>query len=111
MQQKLVSSPILSYPQLGKQFILDTDASEFATGAVLSQVDDEGKERVIAYMSKTLNVHERAYCVTRKELLAVAVALKKFHTYLYGQRVLLRTDNSAVSWMKNLKLPTGQMAR
>lgn len=62
-------------------------------------------------MSKALNVHERAYCVTRKELYAVVVALKKFHTYLYGQKVILRTDNSAVSWMQKLKLPTGQMAR
>lgn len=110
LKTALTSTPILAYPQLGKTFILDTDASDFATGAVLSQ-EQEGEERVIAYMSKSLNAHERSYCVTRKELLAVIVALKKFHTYLYGQKVLLRTDNSAVSWMKNLKLPTGQMAR
>ena len=38
-------------------------------------------------------------------------ALKHFHCYLYGQEVLLRTDNSAVSWMRNLKAPTGQVAR
>ena len=79
-------------------------------GAVLSQVQDD-KERVIAYMSKAMNSHERAYCVTRKELLAVVVALKNFHTYLYGQNVLLRTDNAAVSWMRSLKRPTGQVAR
>ena len=79
-------------------------------GAVLSQVHDD-QERVIAYMSKAMNVHERTYCVTRKELLAVIVALKNFHTYLYGQKVLLRTDNAAVSWMQSLKRPTGQVAR
>ena len=39
------------------------------------------------------------------------MALKNFHTYLYGQNVLLRTDNSAVSWMRSLKRPTGQVAR
>ena len=110
LKSHLVSSPILAYPELGKKFILDTDASEFAVGAVLSQ-EHEKQERVIAYMSKSLNAHERAYCVTRKELLAVVTALKKFHIYLYGQEVLLRTDNSAVSWMKNLKTSTGQMAR
>jgi len=103
--------PILSFPQLGRKFILDTDASDLAVGAVLSQEDDEGQERVIAYMGKGLNNHEQSYCVTRKELLAVVVALKKFHTYLYSQHVLLRTDNSAVSWVRNFKVPTGQMAR
>ena len=110
LKQSLTQSPILAYPQLGQRFILDTDASDFAVGGVLSQEQD-GKERVIAYMSKSQSQHERVYCVTRKELLAVIVALKKFHTYLYGQKVLLRTDNAAVSWMKNLKTPTGQMAR
>ena len=110
LKTALTTSPVLAYPKLGQPFILDTDSSDFASGAVLSQ-DYDGKERVLAYMSKSLNTHERTYCVTRKELLAVIVALKKFHTYLYGQKVFLRTDNSAVSWMKNLKTPTGQMAR
>ena len=62
-------------------------------------------------MSKALSRPEQSYCVTRKELLAVVAALKHFHSYLYGQNVLLRTDNAAVSWMKNLKKPTGQTAR
>jgi ribonuclease HI len=49
--------------------------------------------------------------VTRKELLAVVSALKNFHSYLNGQEVLLRTDNAAVSWLKNLKMLSGQIAR
>ena len=48
---------------------------------------------------------------TRKELLAVVTALKNFHPYVYGQKVVLRTDNAAVSWMTSLKNPTGQVAR
>ena len=50
-------------------------------------------------------------CVTRKELLAVIVALKNSHTYLIGQSVNLHTDNAAVSRMRSLKRPTGQVAR
>ena len=110
LKSALSETPILAYPKPGEQFILDTDASDKAVGAVLSQVQD-GKERVIAYMSKSMNKHEKAYCVTRKELLAVVAALRSFHSYLYGQEVLLRTDNAAVSWMRNLKRPTGQTAR
>lgn len=110
MKQKLTESPILAYPLPDIGFILDTDASDKAVGSVLSQIQD-GAEKVIAYMSKTMNKHEQQYCVTRKELLAVVVAMKTFHSYLYGQKVLLRTDNAAISWMKSLKNPTGQTAR
>ena len=53
-------------------------------------------------MSKALNKHETSYCTTRKELFAVITALKNVHSYIYGQNVLLRTDNAAVSWMRNL---------
>jgi len=90
--------------------LLDTDASNVAVGAVLSQETD-GHEHVIAYMSKALNKHEESYCTTRKELLAVVVALKNFHPYLYGQKIHLRTDNAAVSWLRSLKIPSGQIAR
>lgn len=63
-------------------------------------------------MSKALSRPEPSLCVTRK-LLAVTSALKHFHTCLYGQNALRRTDNVAVSWMKNLlkKKPTRQTAR
>jgi transposase InsO family protein len=110
LKEALTTAPILAYPKVGCRFILDTDASDKAVGAVLSQEQD-GHECVIAYMSKTMNKHEQTYCITRKELLAVVVALRNFHTYLYGQDILLRTDNAAVSWMRNLKIPTGQTAR
>ena len=110
LKEKLTTSPILAFPLPNLPFILDTDASDQAVGAVLSQVQ-EGKERVIAYLSKSLITAEQNYCVTRRELLAVVTALRKFHSYLYGQKVLLRTDNSAVSWMKSLKNPSGQTAR
>lgn len=110
LKTALMTPPVLAYPIPEKTFILDTDASDRATGAVLSQMHADG-EHVIAYMSKAMNKHEQSYCVTRKELLAVVNALKHFNSYLYGQAVLLRTDNSAVSWVRNLKNPMGQMAR
>ena len=106
LKKALMSSDILTYPIPGLRFILDTYVS---VGAVLSQEQD-GRERVIAYMSRAINKLEQLYCPTRKELLAVIYALRSFHSYLYGQYVLLRTDNSAVSWLRQLKNPTGQVA-
>jgi hypothetical protein len=75
LKNQLVSSPILAHPDFSKTFILDTDASNEAIGAVLSQEID-GKERPIAFASRTLTKPERRYCATRKELLAVVFFVK-----------------------------------
>ena len=71
MKEALITTPVLGYPDINKKFILDTDASFESIGAVLSQKDNLGRERVIAYGSHTMNSHEKGYCVTRKELLAI----------------------------------------
>ena len=49
-------------PDMNKQFIVEADASDFATGAVLSQKQDDGKIHPIAFMYKSLNDAERNYC-------------------------------------------------
>ena len=62
-------------------------------------------------MSKSLSRAEQRYCVTRREMLAVVTALRKFKHYLYGRKIELRTDNSAVRYTNSIKEPEGQMAR
>ena len=62
-----------------------------------------GKEQVIAYASKSLEGSEQRYCRARKELLAVVRALKHFRCYLYGQKIIVRTNNIAVSWLHRSK--------
>lgn len=110
LKQTLTSAPVLAYPEMEGQFVLDCDASKVAVGAVLSQVQD-GQEKVIAYSSRTLNSHEKNYCVTRLEMLAVVTAIRRFKTYLWGRPVTLRTDNAAVNYMIHIKEPQGQLAR
>ncbi|GFX51286.1 retrovirus-related Pol polyprotein from transposon 17.6 [Trichonephila clavipes] len=102
LNDSLTSAPILAYPEIGKQFILDTDASHESIGAVLSQEID-GQERVIAYFSKCLSKPERNYCVTRMELLAIVKASEHFDPYLYGRRFLLRTHHASLTWLLNFK--------
>jgi hypothetical protein len=65
LKNRLVSSSILAHPDFSKKFILDTDASNEAIGAVLSQEIDV-KERPIAFASRTLTKPERRYCVSTK---------------------------------------------
>ena len=90
---------------------MDTDASNVGIGAVLSQVQDDGKERVIAYGSRVLSKAERRYCVTRRELLAVVYFLQHFRPYLLGRHFTMRTDHGSLSWLKNFREPEGQLAR
>lgn len=83
LKESLSAAPILAYPQPGEKFTLDTDANNVRIG-VLSRVQD-GKERVIVYYSKTLNILERSYCATRRGLLAIMMTLEHFLKYLCGQ--------------------------
>lgn len=78
LKHRLISAPILAFPDCSKPFVLDTDASDSGIGAVLSQVQDDSTERVIAYASRALSKPERQYCVTRRELLAVVYFIQHF---------------------------------
>lgn len=106
----LTTAPILSYPSTNDMFILDTDASAYGVGAVLSQLQD-GQEVVIAYGSNTLSRSQMDYCTTYRELLAVVTFVKQFRHYFYGQPFLLRTDHASLIWLKNFKEPEGLLAR
>ena len=102
---------MLAYPDFNQQFILDTDASNAAIGAVWSQIEDDGQEHVIPYGSRLLTKSERQYSVTRRELLAVVVFTKYFRPYLLGRSFVLQTDHGSLQWLFNFKDPEGQVAR
>ena len=110
LKHRLTVSPILALPQPIGRFVLDTDASNFAIGGVLSQMQG-GLERVIAYGSRSLSKEEKNYCVTRRELLAVTDFLKKYRQYLLGRKFTIRTDHAALTWMRRTPEPIGQQAR
>ena len=110
LKTALTEAPVLAYPVPQQPFIVDTDASNVGVGAVLSQVE-AGSERVVAYFSRALSRPEKNYCVTRRELLAVVLALRQFRPYLLGRRFLLRTDHASLTWLLHFKNPEGQVAR
>jgi hypothetical protein len=72
---------ILGLPRPGEKFIADTDASNVEIRSVLYQVQD-GRERVVAYLRKTLSKAERKYCVTCRELLAIVKMPEHSHKYM-----------------------------
>ena len=81
LKNALTSAPILGFPREEGLWYISTEASDVWTEAVLSQIQDR-EERVIAYISKSLEGSEQRYCTARKELLAVVRALKHFKYYL-----------------------------
>jgi transposase InsO family protein len=111
LRDALLSDKILSLPDPNnREFILDTDASDYALGAVLSQLQNED-ERVMAYGSRCLNGSERNYCVTRKELLAVVYFMVYYKHYLLGAHVLVRSDHGSLQWLKTMRNQSGQISR
>ena len=87
LKDKLIHYPILSTPQPVGKFVLDSNGSDYALGAVLSQWQ-EGDLKVIAYGSRLMNSAESSYCTTRKELLAIIYGLKFFRHYLLSAEFL-----------------------
>ena len=111
LRKCLMTTPILAFPDHSRHFMLDTDASDTGIGAILSQVQDDGGEAVMAYASRSLSQQEQRYCVTRRELLAVVEFIHHFRHYLLGVHFTLRTDHGSLVWIQNFKEPEGQLAR
>ena len=100
LKELFTTAPILKHPDSNKQFIVETDASNFAVGAILSQEFD-GHLHPIAFISTSLTKSQRNYPIYDKELLAIKVALEGWRHYLEGARhqFIIYTDH------KNLTFP------
>lgn len=110
LKEIMVTSPILRHPDFSRPFMLATDASQYAVGAVLSQVF-EGHEHPVAYASRQLNNAEQKYAATERECLAVVWAVAHFRCYLYGRKFNLVTDCQALKWLMNVRDPSSRLAR
>lgn len=106
----LTNAPVLACPDFSQTFSLQTDASDYGLGAVLTQELD-GQERVIAYASRHLNSAEQNYSTTEKECLAVIWGVRKMRPYLEGYHFIIITDHLSLKWLDSIDNPTGRLAR
>lgn len=111
IKQRFLQTVILCHPDFSKTLYLNTDASNISVGAELYQLDEEGEHRVLAFASRKLLESEKNYCVTEKELLSIVFACTKFRTFLLGNKVIVRSDHRALSFLKNCKLTHGRLVR
>lgn len=105
----MMKPPVLQYPDFSKEniFLLQTDASNYAVGAILSN----GDGRPIAYASRNLNKAEKNYPTIEKELLAIVWAVKHFRPYLYGRSFKIMTDHKPLIYLFNLKDPSSRLLK
>ena len=90
LKGKLTTAPILGYPDVnGGEFVLDTDASNYAIGAVLSQIQD-GDERVIAYASRTLNASEKKLLCHMERDVGCSLFCETFQALLTRTRIYIK---------------------
>lgn len=110
LKESLTTPPVLIYPDFTKSFLLTTDASNYAIGAIISQ-GPIGRDLPIAYASRTLNSAERNYSTTEKELLAIVWAVNHFRPYLYGTHFKIVTDHKPLTWLFSVKDPGSRLIR
>ena len=110
LRAALMDAPILAFPTETGLYVLDTDASNFGLGGVLSQIQND-QERVVAYCSRALRPSQRRYCTTKREMLAAVAMCIQFRSYLRGARFTLRTDHKSLVWLHRFKDTEGMMSR
>jgi len=108
LKGRLMSPPILKYPDFNQSFILTTDTSEGGLGAVLSQ-GEIGRDFPVAFASHTINRAEKSYSTTEKELLAIVWGMRYFRPYLYGRKFTVVTDHKPLTWIMNVKDPGSRL--
>ncbi|RVW31650.1 Retrovirus-related Pol polyprotein from transposon 17.6 [Vitis vinifera] len=97
----LTTAPIVRPHNWSLPFELMCDASDYAVGVILGQMED-GKPYVVYYASKTLNDAQKNYTTIENELLAVVFALEKFRNYLLGTSIRMNNKTCCECAMKEL---------
>jgi len=114
LKMSLISAPTLASPDYRepiKPFVIYTDVSSYSLGAVLTQTGEDGEDHPISYASRTLNMAEKNYSVTKKECLAVVFGILKFRPFIEGLHFQVVTDHYSFLWLLRTQDPHGKLAR
>ena len=109
LKAALATAPILHFPNPNWQMVLDTDASADGFGAILMQIDSEGRERVLAYASRLTFDNEKKWSASELEAGAIIWALEKFRPYVIDVPLKCRTDHASLKWIRQSS--TGRLVR
>lgn len=112
LKDRLTTSPVVRQPIRDQPFTIETDASEWAIGAVLLQRQEDGILHPVAYDGRKLSGAELNYPVHEKELLAIKHALHVWRPYIEnGTETTVITDHESLKYLKTTKNPSKRLAR
>ena len=109
----LACEPVLLAPNFEAPFKLAVDACDIGVGAVLLQSDENGLDRPVAYFSRKLNVHQRAYSTIEKEALGLVLAVRHFEVYVShaGREVEVYTDHNPLAFLARFQTSNQRVFR
>lgn len=110
LKKAMSEAPVLRFPELNRPFLLTTDASQVAAGAVLSQITEDG-DHPVAYASFKFTETETRYSAIERELLAMVRGVEQFRPYLWGTEFTIRTDHKPLLWVETLKESSARMTK
>jgi len=111
LKELFTKDPVLAQPDFGKEFELETDASDYGIGALLGQRDEKGFLRPVSFISRKLTPAEKNYSTREKEGLAIVWAIEKLSPMLWGRRFTVYTDHKSLIWLKSAMVDSGRLTR
>jgi hypothetical protein len=110
LRDKFANTIHLIQPNERMPYLIHTDASSKAIGALLMQKDLGGKMNIVSTASRVMNSAEKRYTMCEQELLAVVYALQKFRVHIYGSKIFVNTDNKALIFLQKCAIMSNQVA-
>ena len=113
LKRMFTTAPILAHADPAKAFVVETDGSDFALGAVLSQEQSDGKLHPVAFYSRKFIPAEINYEIYDKELLAIVASFEQWRNYLYGakHKVVVYTDHKNLLYYTTTRRLNRRQAR
>lgn len=113
LKERFTRAPVLAVFNPELEITVETDASDFAIGACLSQKQKDGTLRPIAYYSRKMTPAELNYDVHDKELLAIVIAFEQWRVYLEGSKypVSVQTDHKNLTTFTTTKILNRRQVR
>ena len=111
LKQLLSSKPLLAFPRVGDTFTVEVDASDYAVGGELSQIDGRGVSRPVAYFSNLLKKSQLNWSPHTKEAFALVLAVRQWYIYLKGMTFVIKSDHNPLSRLRQRKDIKGKIGR
>lgn len=111
LKSALSKEPVLMSPNFDKHFYVQVDASDRGLGCVLSQLDENGCDHPVIYLSRKLIDREVNYPTVEKECLGIVWAVQQLRYYLLGRTFTIQTDHAPLTWLERVKTKNQKLLR